>query len=235
MTDVVATIQRNLAHVRERIAIAASQAGRSPGDITLVGVTKYVDSRMSQLLIQAGCCDLGESRPQSLWEKSATLASDTVRWHMIGHLQKNKIRRTLPLIHLLHSGDSLSLLQELNVEAQRQSRAVEVLLEVNISGEPAKTGLAPEELASIFPQLALCTQLRVRGLMAMAGLDRSELETRREFAAVRELRDHLQREAPDNVDLRELSLGMSGDYELAILEGSTMVRVGSALWEGLDA
>lgn len=228
-------IAANLAAIRERIAVAARGAGRSPDDVRLVAVTKYVDAETTRLLVAAGCGDLGESRPQQLWDKAGKLADLDVRWHMIGHLQRNKIRRTLPIVHLIHSGDGLELLKVLNREAGAVAPAakVAVLLEVNVSGEAAKHGFAPDELPRHVAALAALTNLDVRGLMAMAGLSGDPSAARRDFARLRELRDRLRIEWKGRFTLDELSMGMSGDFEQAIAEGSTLVRIGSALSEGL--
>jgi pyridoxal phosphate enzyme (YggS family) len=148
-------------------------------------------------------------------------------------LQRNKTRRTLPLVTLLHSGDSLRLLHELNAEAALLDRQVDVLLEVNISGEEAKHGFAPTELAVALPAVAEFSALQIRGLMAMAALEGGPDRARRDFAALRELRDRLLRECPPNIELSELSMGMSDDFAEAIEEGATIVRIGSALFEGI--
>lgn len=228
-------IAANLAEVRERIAAAAHGAGRSPDEVRLVAVTKYVDVATTRLLFNAGCADLGESRPQQLWDKAAALNDAAIRWHLIGHLQRNKVRRTLPLVHLIHSGDSLRLLEELDREAAALTGRppLPVLLEVNVSGEAAKHGFAPDDLPRHVEALAAFEHLNIRGLMAMAGLDDDPTSARRDFARLRELRDRLRREWSGRFSLDELSMGMSGDYEAAVAEGATLVRVGSALFEGV--
>jgi PLP dependent protein len=237
------SIADNLRRVRERIARVAESCGRRTDEVTLVGVTKYVGAREAADLAAAGCMDLGEARPQELWTKAAELASVSgglrPRWHLIGHLQRNKVRRTLLLVRLIHSVDSKRLLAEIDAEAgalaqigDNLSSPVQLLLEVNTSGEAAKHGLAPDEIepllasASQFPNVAIC------GLMTMAALEGGLDVAARNFAALRELRDRLRPLAPTNVQLDELSMGMSGDFEAAIREGATIVRVGSALWEG---
>lgn len=228
-------IAANLAEVRDRIAVAARGAGRSPDEVRLVAVTKYVDAATTRLLFDAGCTDLGESRPQQLWDKAAALNDAAIRWHLIGHLQRNKVRRTLPLVHLIHSGDGLRLLEELDRDtaALAGRSPLAVLLEVNVSGETAKHGFAPDDLPKHVETLAAFKHLDVRGLMAMAGLDDDPTSARRDFARLRELRDRLRREWSGRFALDELSMGMSGDYEAAIAEGATLVRVGSALFEGV--
>jgi PLP dependent protein len=233
MSDVAQRIAENLYAVRERIAQAATRAGRDPAGIRLIGVTKYAGPELAAMLVQAGLADLGESRPQELWRKAEALSGRPVRWHLIGHLQRNKVRRTLPLLTLIHSGDSLRLLETLDEESAALARPCEVLLEVNISGESAKHGFAPRELAPLLPTIAGLSHLRVRGLMGMAGLQTSAGEARRQFASLRMLRDRLQADCPPHIGLSELSMGMSGDFEAAIAEGATLVRVGSALLEGV--
>ncbi len=227
-------IAENLAAVRERIAAAAARSDRPASAVTLVGVTKYVDAALARLLALAGLTDLGESRPQELWTKAEALADMKPRWHLIGHLQRNKVKRTLPHWPLIHSADSLRLLIEISREAAALNIPADVLLEVNISGDATKHGFAPDEIEPLLPQIAKLSLVQVRGLMTMASREGDDSRARREFASLRELRDRLQPNCPPNVVLNELSMGMSGDYEIAIEEGATMVRVGSALFEGIE-
>jgi pyridoxal phosphate enzyme (YggS family) len=237
------SVADNLARVRERIADAAVRAGRSPSDVTLVGVTKYIDARAAADLVRAGCLDLGESRPQELWKKFDELSqmeglAGRIRWHLIGHLQRNKIRRTLPLVSMIHSVDSerlLAAIQEAAEAAQHdeasRGRVVKILLEVNTSGEAAKHGISPDDVQLLLANAQTCSHIEVCGLMTMAALGGGPVVAARNFAALRELRDRLRPIAPTNVRLTELSMGMSGDFEVAIAEGATIVRVGSALWD----
>ncbi len=229
--DPSARIAANLREIRDRIAQAAARAGRKAEEVTLVGVTKYVDAAVAQALLDAGQFDLGESRPQELWSKAAALPDPRIRWHMIGHLQRNKARRTLPLVALLHSLDSLSLAESLSVEATAQSRRLPVLLEIKIADDATKHGFAIAEAPAALQAIARLPGLEIRGLMGMASLEGGETAARRDFARLRELRDALLRDCPPEASLAELSMGMSGDYEVAIAEGATLVRVGSALFE----
>jgi PLP dependent protein len=231
--DVAARLSANLARVRQQIAEAAVLTGRQPEDVRLVGVTKYVDVEITRALFKVGLVDLAESRPQELWKKGELLKELPIRWHAIGNLQRNKVERTLPLISLLHSGDSLRLLEAVSAAAVKQRRVVETLLEVNISGDEAKHGFAPRELSSSLPAIALLPGVKVRGLMTMASLEGGNEQARRDFAALRKLRDSLLAECPPQIELTELSMGMSGDFVEAIEEGATIVRVGSALFEGI--
>jgi hypothetical protein len=233
-------IAENLAKVRAEIADAASRSGRTADDITLVAVTKYVSADLAQQLVDAGCRDLGENRPQELWSKSAALAGtacagEPIRWHLIGHLQRNKVERTLPLVSLIHSGDSLRLLEAVDRAAQAAKRRIPVLLEVNISGDTTKHGFRTDEIEPALSAIAALSSLEIQGFMAMASREGDLDQARREFASLRQLRDQLQSSAPQNVRLNQLSMGMSGDYSVAIEEGATMVRIGSALFEGLAA
>ncbi|MCI0361752.1 MAG: YggS family pyridoxal phosphate-dependent enzyme [Planctomycetaceae bacterium] len=232
-SDPFARIRDNVASVQARIADAAHRSGRSSSAVRLVAVTKYVDAAMAGLLVKAGLTDLGESRPQELWSKAAALADLAPHWHLVGHLQSNKVRRTLPLKPLIHSADSLKILEATSREAQGLGLTSELLLEVNVSGDAAKHGFAPAEVAPLLPRIAALGHIKVTGLMTMASREGDEGRARREFAALRELRDRLAAACPPEVSLGELSMGMSGDYQVAIEEGATMVRLGSVLFEGL--
>jgi pyridoxal phosphate enzyme (YggS family) len=176
--------------------------------------------------------DLGENRPQELWHKAALLPN-TVHWHLVGHLQRNKIERTLPLVQLIHSADSLRLLEALEKEAAKRGSPVSVLLEVNASRESSKQGFLPEEVPPLVPAIANLRQVRVVGLMTMAALEAEPERCRPTFAAVRLLRDRLAREVGLPHTLEHLSMGMSNDFEVAVEEGATLVRLGTALFEGL--
>jgi pyridoxal phosphate enzyme (YggS family) len=235
--DLTTRLGENLARVGDRIAAAAHRSGRGRADITLVAVTKYADASIVPRLVAAGCTDFGESRPQELWSKAERLIgtrdSKAIRWHLVGHLQRNKVDRTLPLVSLIHSIDSLRLAESINQSAAKQSRYISALIEVNVSGDAAKHGFAPTEIEPVLLQLAGLSQLKIGGLMAMASPEGDLDAARHQFAALRQLRDHLRCVAPPNVDFTELSMGMSGDFEIAIEEGATIVRIGSALFEGI--
>lgn len=232
-------IAENYAAVRASVAEACREAGRSPESVRIVGVTKYVDVEEAMAVFEAGCLDLAESRPQELWRKAEAFeaAGLTARWHLIGHLQRNKVRRTLPLVHLFQSVDSLRLLRAIDEEARAAGRIADVLIEANLDGGAGRTGATLGEVPSLVSAAADCAGVRVRGLMGMAsapqeGADPADARAsaRRQFAALRQLRDDL-RMAAGGASLEELSMGMSGDFREAILEGSTIVRIGSALFE----
>lgn len=227
-------IADNVARVRDAIAKAAAAAGRDPAAIRLVCVTKYVDALTAAPLLDAGCRDLGENRPQELWAKAAAPELAGATWHLVGRLQRNKIRRTLPLVDLIHSVDTERLLAAIDEHAAELSLTPRVLLEVNCSGETAKQGFAADDVRRLLPALAAYAHVRVAGLMTMAPLEGDDSAAHRAFAALRELRDELVGACPPNVALDELSMGMSGDFPAAIAEGATIVRIGSLLFEGID-
>lgn len=230
-------IAANLEAVRGRIAAACGQAGRPAGAVRLVAVTKYVSADLTRLVLEAGCADLAESRPQSIWAKAAALetARPPPRWHLVGHLQRNKIRRTLPLLSLLHSLDSIRLLEAITTEAAAAAgRPCDVLVEVNLTADPGRSGVPLAEAADLVEAASRAPGLRLRGLMGMAGHpDAADADPRRDFARLRALRDDLAARLPEPAMLGELSMGMSGDFEEAILEGATIVRIGTAVFEGL--
>jgi hypothetical protein len=225
-----AAIAQNVVEVRQRIAAAAARGGRAAGEVTLVAVSKYVGMAEIRALLEAGCTELGESRPQQLWQRAEVLAGADVHWHLIGHLQRNKVRRTVPLAAMIHSADSPELIAAIDQAATACALRIPILLEVNVSGETAKHGFAPAALDPLLETLPGYRGVEVRGLMGMAALEGGLEAARRDFAALRALRDRLLGRVPEGVSLRELSMGMSGDYEVAIEEGATLVRVGSALF-----
>lgn len=226
--------------VRQRIAHAAAKAGRDASEVRLVAVSKYstAGDGMIEALLAAGCCDLGESRPQQLAEKAAFYSGTPACWHLIGSLQRNKVRRILPLTRLIHSLDSLKLAEAVDRIAEEENLTrpdalppVRCLLEVDVSGDENKHGFAADELPAALEMLAGMKHLAVEGLMCMSGLDAADDETRRQFASLRRLAEDLKhRGLPESVRLGELSMGMSDDFEIAIEEGATLVRVGSLLY-----
>ncbi len=228
-------VAERLAEIRERAAEACRQAGRRASDVRVIGVTKYGDVDAAREVLAAGCLDLGESRPQELCRKAMAL-SGTVpapRWHLIGHLQRNKVRRTIEMVDLIHTLDSQRLLAAIDEEAARRGCVCEALVEVNLAADASRTGASEAEARELVAAANAHPHVRIRGLMGMASVpegDDASGQARRQFAALRELRDRLQSEWSADT-LTELSMGMSGDYVEAILEGATMVRIGSALFQ----
>jgi pyridoxal phosphate enzyme (YggS family) len=228
MADLRTQLEGNLKHVQDRIAAACQQVGRSASEVTLVAVTKYAQLDWIQGLIDLGMADLAENRPQQLVERQARWPQ--VRWHLIGQLQRNKAKSVLGPASLIHSVDSLRLAQRLSALAESPQR---VLCEVNVSGEASKAGFTPTELQQAWDELVALPNITIEGLMTMAPLSENPEDARPVFAGLRQLRDQLQLRSPQGVSLSHLSMGMSGDYEVAIQEGATLVRVGSRLFERL--
>ncbi|MCY2978284.1 MAG: YggS family pyridoxal phosphate-dependent enzyme [Planctomycetota bacterium] len=225
-------VRANYLSVLDRINTAARRAGRKPGEIRLIGVTKYVDSAVTRHLVEAGCRDLGESRPQVIWDKSAVLADLEINWHLIGHLQRNKAKRTLPLLTAMHSLDSERLLQQVEQDVGPRENPLDLLLEVNISGDPDKTGLSVVEGEQLLEKWLVRREkfptLKIVGLMGMGSLQGGQDQARTDFEVLRNLRDRWA--VRFGLPLNELSMGMSDDFEIAIEQGATMVRIGSILF-----
>lgn len=214
-------ISENLRTLRARIAAAAERAGRDPRDITLVGVTKTHGPDAVAAAIAAGLTDCGENRIQEAAPKVAALRAQDLRprWHLVGHLQRNKVAAALELFDVIHSVDSLPLAESISARA---SHPVAVLLEVNVAAEPSKHGVAPTEAASIAERIAALPNVDLQGIMTVAPQADDPESVRPVFRALRQLRDSL--------GLRELSMGMTDDFEIAIKEGATILRVGRAIF-----
>jgi PLP dependent protein len=217
-----------LAEVRERIERARDRAGRS-GPVTLVAVTKTHPAEVVQAAIRAGVADVGENRVQELEQKVPAVGRDAVRWHLIGHLQRNKVAKALPLFDLLHSLDSLRLAQALSDAAVKSGATVRALVEVNSVGEETKGGLPAAEAVEVVGRMAELPGLELRGMMTMAPFTDDQAVIRRAFRATRELCEEAARQVAGFAGT-ELSMGMSNDFEIAVEEGATLVRVGSSIF-----
>jgi len=217
MTD----IRANLDRVRERVAKAAERAGRRPSDVLLVGVSKTVEVARIRQAIEAGVPALGENRVQEAKEKVAEIGRP-VPWHLIGHLQTNKVRDAVELFDVIHSLDRLDLAKELDKRARARGRAIDTLVEVNVAGEASKGGVGPDGLGRLLDAVAALSSVKVRGLMAIPPEAKEPDDSRVWFRALRKLGEHYS--------FTELSMGMSGDFEVAIEEGATLVRVGTAIF-----
>ena len=220
-------IEGNLARVREQIAVAAARAGRSAEEIELVAVSKVHAAEKVRAAAEAGQQLFGESRVQEARAKIPLLPS-RLRWHFIGHLQKNKIRHALPLFELFHGIDSLALAQEMQRIAEEEGTQPRVLLEVNLAGEASKHGFSPDGLRRDLDSALSLGRLTIEGLMTIPPLAPEAEASRSYFVALRELRDQLETEF--KIGLPQLSMGMSGDFPIAVEEGATLVRVGTAIF-----
>lgn len=217
-----------LASLQHRIAAAAQRSGRSASEIELVAVSKYQSPPKIRELVEEGLTLFAESRVQEAASKIPML-SNKLHWHFIGHLQSNKIRKAIPLFELFHSVDSLDLALAMDQIAKDMGRFPRILLEVNVSGEASKHGFSPAVLKSSLDQLLQLPRLQVEGFMTMAPLTKDPETTRPYFAQLRELRDEAASDF--GIPLSSLSMGMSHDFEVAIEEGATLVRIGSALFQ----
>jgi pyridoxal phosphate enzyme (YggS family) len=215
------TLHHQLTAVRARIARAAERAGRRPEDILLIGVSKTVPPERVRLGVEAGLTALGENRVQEARDKIKILGRP-VPWHLIGHLQTNKVRDALELFDLIHSLDRLELAREIERRTGDPERVVDTLLEVNVAEEPSKSGFAPDAVAPALEAIGGMKHLRVRGLMAIPPIVERAEDSRAHFQTLRRL--------AERHGLKELSMGMSADFEVAIEEGATMVRVGTAIF-----
>ena len=225
MDDVAA----NLGAIRSRIHDAAAKSGRDAADVQLIAVSKKQDAEKVRAAFDAGQAIFGESRVQEARAKIPLLPS-AARWHFIGRLQRNKIRHALPLFELFHSVDSYALAGDMQRIADEEGMRPRVLLEVNVSGEGTKIGFTPGNVKASMAALLEMGRLELEGLMTIPPLAPKAEDSRRYFVMLRELRDELQREF--NVGLPHLSMGMSNDYAVAVEEGATLVRVGTAIFGG---
>ncbi len=215
MSSVSDIIRQNYEALQAKIAAACERVGRDPESVTLIAVVKYAEWEWVQTLVALGVADLGESRPQQLVERRPQL-DDDIRWHLIGRLQRNKIRKVLPATSLIHSIDSLKLLRAVDRVAEELNLTPRVLLQVNISGEATKAGFSPDGWRSSWQEVKACRHVEVAGLMTMAPESSDPNDARSTFSGLAKLREEL--------GLTELSMGMSGDFEVAIEEEATMVR-----------
>lgn len=227
-------IAERLEAVHERMVLACQRAGRRPEDVTLVGVSKTFPVEMVQAAYEAGLRDLGESKVQELTVKAGALPGaylgGDVRWHMIGHLQRNKAKDVVAVADLFHALDSPRLAKELNKRAGQEGRVMPCLVQVNVSGEESKYGLDPQAASRLVDAFAAYDQLRIVGLMTLAAPADDPADVRPQFRRLRELFEACRRLDHPRVRMEVLSMGMSGDFEVAIEEGATHVRVGTAIF-----
>lgn len=241
-------LAENLKRVRRRIAEACARAGRDPHAVTLVVVTKYAPAAAIPALLELGVKDFGESRPQALIQRASDVAAAVrdergdasapveamPRWHLVGHLQRNKVKALLPYVDLIHSVDTLRLAEEIDAQSSRLSRITPILLEVNTADDPSKNGCAVAAATHLAEQIATLRHIDIRGLMAMAPLTDNVAIIRQVFERTRELFDEIVSLRSAGPSMTALSMGMSSDFECAIEFGATHVRIGSAVFEGIE-
>lgn len=227
-------LKENLKEVEEKISEACGRAGRAREEVTLIAVSKTKPVEMLQEIYDAGIRDFGENKVQELTEKYEVMPKD-MKWHMIGHLQRNKVKYIVDKVTLIHSVDSLRLAETISKEAKKKDVTVPILIEVNIAGEETKFGLSSkEEVISLVEQVAALPNLSVKGLMTVAPPAENPEENRPFFREIKQLSVDITNKNIDNVSMEILSMGMTNDYTVAIEEGATMVRVGTGIFGARD-
>lgn len=222
-------IRENLRTVEDRIQAACRQCGRNREEVQLIAVSKTKPVEMLEEAYACGCRDFGENKVQELVEKYEAMPKD-IRWHMIGHLQRNKVKYIVDKVYLIHSVDSVRLAEEISKEALKKDVTVSVLVEVNVAGEESKFGTMAEEAVSLVEEIAKLPGICVKGLMTIAPYVENAEENRLYFAKLKQIYVDIIHKNIDNVCMEELSMGMTGDYEVAISEGATYVRVGTGIF-----
>ena len=226
-------LAQNYKTVKENVTKACEQAGRSEQEVTLLAVSKTKPVDMLMDVYRAGARDFGENKVQELVDKIPQMPSD-VRWHMIGHLQRNKVKYLIGKTTLIHSVDSLRLAEAIEAEAAKKNCLVDVLIEVNVAGEESKFGISPEEVLPLVEQIARFRHIKIKGLMTIAPFVENPEENRIHFANLRKLSVDIAKKNIDNITMSILSMGMTNDYQVAIEEGATMVRVGTGIFGARD-
>lgn len=222
-------ILENLEEVNKRILCACEKAGRDPKEVTLIAVSKTKPASMIKEAYGAGVREFGENKVQELCEKYKELPQD-IKWHMIGHLQRNKVKQIIGKTVLIHSVDSLRLAEQIEEEAGKQDLIIDILLEINVAEEDSKFGFKLEEAESAILKIATFPHVRIKGLMTIAPFVEKSEENRSVFKKLRQFYVDMQSKNIDNVNMSLLSMGMTGDYEVAIEEGATLVRVGTGIF-----
>lgn len=226
-------IRENLQDVNNRIKSAAEQAKRSLDEITLIAVSKTKPVPMLEEAYQLGCRDFGENKVQELCDKYEVLPKD-IRWHLIGHLQTNKVKYIVDKVYLIHSVDSLKLAKEIQKEAEKKQVHVNILIEVNVANEESKFGVSCEDTMNLVKEISVLPNVHIKGLMTIAPIVSKPEENRIHFSKLKQLLVDIKRENIDNVCMDVLSMGMTGDYEEAILDGATYIRVGTGIFGERD-
>ncbi|MCH5249627.1 MAG: YggS family pyridoxal phosphate-dependent enzyme [Lachnospiraceae bacterium] len=222
-------IQENIKYVEERIKASCDKCGRNPEDVTLIAVSKTKPVSMLQEAYDYGCRDFGENKVQELVDKYEQMPKD-IRWHMIGHLQRNKVKYIVDKVYLIHSVDSLRLAEEISKEAGKKGVGVSILVEVNVAGEESKFGTTSEEAYKLVEEIAQLPNIIIKGLMTIAPYVENSEENKQYFEKLRQIYVDIVDKNIDNVYMEELSMGMTGDYEVAITQGATYVRVGTGIF-----
>lgn len=222
-------VKENLMQVRENIKKACEKAGRDSSEVTLIAVSKTKPVPMLAEAYDAGSRDFGENKVQEIMDKYPVLPTD-IRWHMIGHLQRNKVKYIVDKVRLIHSVDSLRLAEEISSQAEKKQVDVDILVEVNIAQEESKFGTSRAEALQLVEEIARLPHVHIQGLMTIAPFVENPEDNRKYFRQIKELSVDIMQKNIDNVNMSVLSMGMTGDYMVAIEEGATMVRVGTGIF-----
>lgn len=223
-------IKENIQDIRNRIDTACQRSGRNVSEITLIAVSKTFPPDDIKEAVSEGIPDIAESYVQEMAGKYERLITEPISWHFVGPLQRNKVKYIIDFVHLIHSVESLKVCQEIEKRASRVDREVDILIEVNTTDEPQKHGIKPEEAPGFFKDIAVFDYVKVRGLMTMAPFVDNPADARPSFKKLYKLRERLLLEGVPDIQLQHLSMGMSNDFEVAIEEGATMVRIGSGIF-----
>jgi len=226
----VGTIAENIRDVRGRIEQACNRVGRDPHDVTLVAVTKGFDATKIAEAVRQGVRDIGENFAQEVLQKRKQLPHEQIRWHFVGHVQTNKVKYIADFVYLIHSVDSLKLAEEIDKRASRIGRNIDLLVEVNTTGEATKHGVRPDEAVPLVREIAHLRHVHACGLMTMGPTLPDPEQSRSCFRILRELNERIRGEGIENVAMTHLSMGMTNDFEVGIEEGATLVRLGTALF-----
>ena len=223
-------VAENIIHVRSRIAAACARSRRDPKEVLLLAVSKTFGTEPIQEAVSAGQVEFGENYVQELTEKRLQLNNDGVRWHYIGHLQSNKVKYIVEFVHLIHSVDNERVAQELGRRAEKAKRTIDILLEVHTTDESTKFGVPPSRTVDLAKAISPLKQIRILGLMTMGPFSENPNDSRSSFQQLSELRRKIEAEGIENVRMHHLSMGMSHDFEVAIEEGATIIRIGTAIF-----
>lgn len=222
-------ISENIKLIKERVKTAAQKSGRNAEDITIIAVSKTVELERIKTALKEGLVNLGENRVQELLEKYDALENQC-QWHLIGHLQTNKVKYIIDKVRMIHSVDSIELAEEIQKRAQKANRTIDLLVQINVSGEETKFGISPADAKEFIRKLSTFDHINVKGLMTIAPYTENPEDTREVFRELRKIFIDINAENIDNINMEFLSMGMSNDFEVAIEEGANMVRIGTSIF-----
>lgn len=223
------SIEENITEVKRRVEEAAKKAGRNPEDVLILAVSKTIDVPRIKEAVECGLNSLGENRVQEIMDKYEPMG-EGINWHLIGHLQTNKVKYIIDKVCLIHSVESLKLAEEINKKAEKSGIIMDILVEVNIANEESKFGIKPEDCESFIRELSKMKNINVKGLMTVAPFTENPEENRGYFKGLKDLLVDIDNKKIDNINMSELSMGMTGDFEVAVEEGATIVRVGTGIF-----